>query len=587
MVDIRESNLTNLFRTRLTGAVGPTDLIFPVESMVGAPASPCFIFIRSVSGSQWEIIDADGTFTGSSFTCTNVSKRYQTGSSAASGLTHQIGAYVEVRSVAQYWDQVHDRIGAITDGTTPFTGDVDLGSNKITNVADAVDDGDVMPKSQLMATYKGPVPVTAYGAVGDGSTDDTTAIQDTIDAEDDVYFPPGTWKITDILTLRSGVRLSGAGAASVIYNDESNGSNQRRSCLMAGNLHPSAFANFNDYALSDIAAGESQVTFSTPGEEANFTAGDLVIVATTTASSDVPGHAQLTKVLSVGSGTLRLVDQLDRAVANAVIYEITGTDASMSEPWFAIENVVVENLGFRGRSPFLTKSAVYNGTFRNLFMVDVHHAIAMNMLTHVSIEGLYGEYSGRAVELAMNSYDTRVTGAPLRWKPVSAARQAAGDGQLTPLQVAEQSRLITITGLTVDLDDRFTAAAPAALVHASRFTLRDSRLYQGGTQNNEALTCPIGTYAGTYDVSDQTFENCRMGVNSAKTRVVRVGSTSVAGPDRTRFRGGEFYGAPVTESIRYEGGKSHELGVTDRTGVTLSVTGTAQYPILSGYRRAD
>lgn len=70
---------------------------------------------------------------------------------------------------------------------------------------------------------------SAYGATGDGSTDDTAAIQAALDAAGaasggTVYFPPGTYKITSALSVSGGTSLQGAGpGASIIRND--NGSN--------------------------------------------------------------------------------------------------------------------------------------------------------------------------------------------------------------------------------------------------------------------------------------------------------------------------------------------------------------------------
>jgi hypothetical protein len=51
-----------------------------------------------------------------------------------------------------------------------------------------------------------------YGATGDGSTDDTTAIQNAIDALSSggtVFFPPGIYKITSTLTLADYITLEG------------------------------------------------------------------------------------------------------------------------------------------------------------------------------------------------------------------------------------------------------------------------------------------------------------------------------------------------------------------------------------------
>jgi hypothetical protein len=74
--------------------------------------------------------------------------------------------------------------------------------------------------------------VKNYGAVGDNATDDTAAIQATINAlpaaGGAVYFPAGTYKITSALTLRNSLTLKGDdSSASVIHqtNTTANGLN--------------------------------------------------------------------------------------------------------------------------------------------------------------------------------------------------------------------------------------------------------------------------------------------------------------------------------------------------------------------------
>jgi len=59
------------------------------------------------------------------------------------------------------------------------------------------------------------VSVKDFGAVGDGSTDDTTAIQNAINAGSYVYFPPGTYSVSNV-TLTSNSYLYGAGFSSII-----------------------------------------------------------------------------------------------------------------------------------------------------------------------------------------------------------------------------------------------------------------------------------------------------------------------------------------------------------------------------------
>ena len=65
------------------------------------------------------------------------------------------------------------------------------------------------------------VSVKDFGAVGDGVTDDTAAIQAAIASSAqglDVFFPTGTYKVTSAITLPTGraMRFSGTGAGSII-----------------------------------------------------------------------------------------------------------------------------------------------------------------------------------------------------------------------------------------------------------------------------------------------------------------------------------------------------------------------------------
>lgn len=62
-----------------------------------------------------------------------------------------------------------------------------------------------------------PINVKYYGAVGDGVTDDTAAIQAALNASSTVYFPKGTFKITSALNVPNGRTVYGKGNESVIW----------------------------------------------------------------------------------------------------------------------------------------------------------------------------------------------------------------------------------------------------------------------------------------------------------------------------------------------------------------------------------
>lgn len=71
--------------------------------------------------------------------------------------------------------------------------------------------------------YLGFLSVKSYGAVGDGTTNDTAAVQAAIDAAPStgavIWFPAGTYKlVTSALTLKSNLTLLGAGTLSSIIH---------------------------------------------------------------------------------------------------------------------------------------------------------------------------------------------------------------------------------------------------------------------------------------------------------------------------------------------------------------------------------
>lgn len=65
--------------------------------------------------------------------------------------------------------------------------------------------------------------VMAYGAKGDGSTDDTAAVKAAIAAAGQgvVFFPPGTFVISDVLTITTGFTALGSGMNSTIIKQTS------------------------------------------------------------------------------------------------------------------------------------------------------------------------------------------------------------------------------------------------------------------------------------------------------------------------------------------------------------------------------
>ncbi len=66
-------------------------------------------------------------------------------------------------------------------------------------------------RADALTPAPGETSVKFYGAVGDGTTDDTAAIQTAINTSRRVYFPAGTYKCTATLSLKTGSVLEGEG----------------------------------------------------------------------------------------------------------------------------------------------------------------------------------------------------------------------------------------------------------------------------------------------------------------------------------------------------------------------------------------
>ena len=108
------------------------------------------------------------------------------------------------RNLSVFWPQCLLLIVAGLLGHLPLHADL-LPPNRIANWEDAGIPGGI-------PNYPVGVDVTSYGAVGDGSTDDTQAFKDAIAACENghaIYIPDGTYRLTDTLNLTKSIALRG------------------------------------------------------------------------------------------------------------------------------------------------------------------------------------------------------------------------------------------------------------------------------------------------------------------------------------------------------------------------------------------
>jgi Pectate lyase superfamily protein len=114
--------------------------------------------------------------------------------------------------------------GVITTGVQTIAGVKTFSSGIIADISSSTATATGATTSRTLASYFSDyLNVKDYGAKGDGVTDDTTAIQNALNAHNSIYFPPGAYLVTDSLTLtdRAGVNITGSFQESYIINNAS------------------------------------------------------------------------------------------------------------------------------------------------------------------------------------------------------------------------------------------------------------------------------------------------------------------------------------------------------------------------------
>jgi hypothetical protein len=169
--------------------------------------------------------------------------------------------------------------------------------------------------------------VKTYGAIGNGTADDTAAITAAMTAAaatstggGTVFFPPGTYRATGTLTLNAGIKLLGAGgSSSKLMFDYGGGQNLQitTGAALAGieGMYISAQTTATAFSLLRVtAAGRLHVTDCTIGGDVSA-AGQLVQLLNTGGISDV--NFSRCKFLSAAGGLIA-VQQFFGSIARFV-----------------------------------------------------------------------------------------------------------------------------------------------------------------------------------------------------------------------------------------------------------------------------
>ena len=143
-----------------------------------------------------------------------------------------------------FYDEVH------TNNLTIKTGDtvrlqkdgVDTATNYVIDFVEL----EIVPAASSQPGGSASIKSAPYNAAGDGITDDTTALQNCLNANTNVWLPPGNYKITGTINLPANRTLQGAGIwYAALVGDATLYTNSARRVALNGNgtnLHLADFA---------------------------------------------------------------------------------------------------------------------------------------------------------------------------------------------------------------------------------------------------------------------------------------------------------------------------------------------------------
>ena len=360
-------------------------------------------------------------------------------------------------AIVNEWTVINNTTGAFTITCKTATGAGVVVNTSALIVGDGTDIQSAVPDASLVGyspygtgaiatsvqtKLRESISVKDFGAVGDGVTDDTTAIQAAIDA---VYglgggrllFPAGTYKVSAApLTLRDKVQLIGAGSQCTTLDFSAQAafaSNSGFINLMGGGLG----------ALQSVTASASEGATAITVSGSGIAAGDMIQIRST---EFYDGHPEPITAVAYSASTAYTKGQIVNVNGNWYVCQTAGTTGASSPP--------------SGTSNPITDGTV---TWYYAPMVDASYQTPWSAIEVITLGSLRVTYAGRI-------YVCVTAGTTSSTEPTSTATVSlVTDGSVSWRYVAryncrkaEFASVQSVSGATVNLSQPLRMGYPQA-----------------------------------------------------------------------------------------------------------------------------
>lgn len=304
-----------------------------------------------------------------------------------------------------------------------------------------------------------PVNVRDFGAVGDGVTDDTAAIQAAVDYAfangRDVVYPadiPAFYNVTLNIVCRPGVSHRGVNGYAKIKNLNTGSTTMNRAVFLIGNISLGYTELLTSYDCGTVGPGTS-VTLTSPGDAVNFAVGDQVVTQSTAfrllLGFKLNEYMHLNRVKAINGAVITLAYPIDVSYAGGIakLSEVTSFNAPVNTPLYFIDNCVFENLDIEAAvGPFPAYGGMYNVTFRDCIIKGAWN-IYGNCFQYCTFDNIRGYFSDLPGEFAQNSLYTKVVNSSFTY--YNDATIPTPNGRF---QIGEASRGCSVSNNSFDVN---------------------------------------------------------------------------------------------------------------------------------------